>query len=418
MSFWQIDTDVIVVGAGPAGAATSFFLSKHGIDHVVIDKETFPRDKVCGDACSSKALLVIERASPEWLRELLQDGEQYMPSWGMSFTAANGKKVNIPFKPKEMREGAAPGFTVPRLVFDNFIFNRIKSAHSTVHQGASIQSIKREKGKIKLRMNYAGTDHEICCKIIVGCDGDKSIVRRKFFDYENAKRSDAVGLRAYFEGVSGMQDDGLLEVHFLQEMLPGYFWIFPLPGGRANVGVGILSETVRKKKIKLREQMLHAIAHNPGLAPRFKDAKLIDKVQGWGLPLATSKLTLSTDNVLLAGDAASLVDPFSGEGIGNAMYSGMLAAHAIKEALDAGNFSAAFLREHYDVVVNKRLGEEFRISSKLQQFCRYPWLFNMVVNKAQKSHTLRDTIGSMFYDMQLREQVKKPSFYLKVLFNK
>lgn len=414
----KLNTDVIVVGAGPAGAGTSFFLSKHGIAHVVIDKETFPRDKVCGDACSGKTVLVIERANPEWLSEILGDAGQYMASWGMSFVAANGKKVDIPFRPKEMRDGSAPGFTATRVRFDNFLFNKIPSPYNKVFQAASIQDIKRNDDHVSVQMSCDGTDYEICAKVIVGCDGDKSIIRRHFFKNDTTTKSDAVGLRAYFEGVEGIQEDNFLEVHFLKEMLPGYFWIFPLPGGMANVGVGILSETVRKKKINLREQMMHAIENNPALAQRFKNAKLIDKIHGWGLPLAGNELTLSTDNVLLAGDAASLVDPFSGEGIGNAMYSGMMAAHAINTALRAGDFSAAFFREHYDSVVNRRLGEEFKVSGTLQQLCKYPWIFNMVVNKAQKSKTLRESIGSMFYDMQLREQVKKPSFYLKILFNR
>jgi geranylgeranyl reductase family protein len=418
VSTTKLNTDVIVVGAGPAGAGTSFFLSKQGIDHVVIDKETFPRDKVCGDACSGKTALVIERANPEWLQEIFAESENYMPSWGMSFVAANGKQVDIPFRPKEMRDGSAPGFTASRLVFDNFLFRKIQSAHNKVFQGALIKRVERNDGQMDVQMSCDGTDYEICAKVIVGCDGDKSIIRRNFFKKDTTTKSDAVGLRAYFEGVEGLQEDNFLEVHFLKEMLPGYFWIFPLPGGMANVGVGILSERVRKKKINLREQMLHAIKNNPALAPRFKNAKLIDKIHGWGLPLASNSLTLSTDNVLLAGDAASLVDPFSGEGIGNAMYSGMLAAHAINTALRSGDFSAAFFREHYDSVVNRRLGEEFKVSGTLQQLCKYPWIFNMVVNKAQKSKTLRDSIGSMFYDMQLREQVKKPSFYLKILLNR
>jgi len=78
-----------------------------------------------------------------------------------------------------------------------------------------------------------------------------------------------VGLRAYYEGVAGLHPDNFIELHFLPEMLPGYLWIFPLPNGMANVGVGILSERIREKKMNLREQMLYAIRHNPQIAPRF-----------------------------------------------------------------------------------------------------------------------------------------------------
>ena len=418
MRVQKLETAAIIIGAGPAGAGTSFFLSKHGIDHIIIDKETFPRDKVCGDACSGKTALVIERANPDWLKEVLQDTRAYMPSWGITFVAPNSKRLDIPFKTNRTKEDPAPGFTAPRLVFDDFIFRKITSPHSRVFEDARVQKIEQENGKITVHMDCNGVEYEINSSVIVGCDGDKSIVRKKFFSHDTMPKSNAVGLRAYYEGVTGLHEENFLELHFLNEMLPGYLWIFPLPNGRANVGVGILSETVRKKKINLREQMLHAITNNPALAPRFANAKLIDKIQGWGLPLAYGQQAISTENVLLVGDAASLVDPFSGEGIGNAMYSGMLAAHCIKAGVDSENYSAAFFKQQYDDVVYKRLGDEFRISATLQRLCRYPWLFNFVVNKAYKSPTLRNTISGMFYDMELRNQFMKPSFYLKILSNR
>jgi flavin-dependent dehydrogenase len=186
----------------------------------------------------------------------------------------------------------------------------------------------------------------------------------------------------------------------------------------ANVGVGIISEQIRKKKINLREQMLHAIKTNPQIAPRFADATLVDKIKGWGLPLAMERQPLSGNNFMLVGDAGCLIDPFSGEGIGNALYSGMLAAAGIQQAVAQKDFSAAFLKTAYDDVLYKRLGSELQISATLQRLCKYPWLFNFVVNKAYKSQSLRHTISCMFTDMDLREQLSKPSFYLKILLNK
>lgn len=231
-------------------------------------------------------------------------------------------------------------------------------------------------------------------------------------------KTNAVGLRAYYEGVTGLHQDNFIELHFLPEVLPGYLWIFPLPNGVANVGVGILSERIRKKKINLREQMLYAIKNNPQIAPRFANARLTDKIQGWGLPLAMERQPISGDNFILTGDAACLIDPFSGEGIGNALYSGMLAAAAINEAHEQSKYSATFLKTAYDDVVYKRLGDELKISATLQRLCKYPWLFNFVVNKAYKSSSLRNTISCMFTDMDLREQLSKPSFYFQILFNK
>ena len=418
MDIRKIQTSVIIIGAGPAGTGTSFFLTKEGIPHIVIEKEIFPRDKVCGDACSGKTALVINRANPEWLAEILGDEKNFLPSWGITFVAPNGKALDIPFSPNRNKETKAPGFTTPRLILDNFLFKKMPSPYCTIYQGASVSAISESDGSVTVQMAHEGIQYEITAPVIVGADGDKSMVRKKYLNEHTVPKTYAVGLRAYYEGVSGLHLDNFIELHFLPEMLPGYLWIFPLPNGMANVGVGILSERIREKKINLREQMLYAIKNNPQIAPRFANAKLADKIQGWGLPLAMERQPLSGDNFILTGDAACLIDPFSGEGIGNALYSGMLAAMAIKEATTANDFSAVFLKKAYDDVVYKRLGEELKISATLQRLCKYPWLFNFVVNKAYKSPSLRNTISCMFTDMDLRDQLSKPSFYLKILFNK
>jgi geranylgeranyl reductase family protein len=414
----RIDTKVIIIGAGPAGAGISWFLTKYEIPHVVIEKETFPRDKVCGDACSGKTALVINRANPEWLAEILGNEAAFLPSWGIKFVAPNGKALDIPFSPNRTKETKAPGFTVPRLAFDEFIFRKMPSPWCTIYEGASTGRIAHGENIVTVSMAHGGEDYTISAPLIIGADGDKSIVRKQFLSSNTVPKTYAVGLRAYYEGITGMHTENFIELHFLPEVLPGYLWIFPLPGGRANVGVGILSEVIREKKINLREQMLAAIKNNPQIAPRFANARLIDKIQGWGLPLAMERQPLSGDNFMLCGDAACLIDPFSGEGIGNALYSGMLAAMAIKEALPANDFSASFLKTAYDDVLYKRLGDELKISATLQRLCKYPWLFNFVVNKAYKSPSLRNTISCMFTDMDLREQLSKPSFYLKILFNR
>ena len=410
-------TSVIIVGAGPAGAATSFFLTKYGIDHVVIERETFPRDKVCGDACSGKTALVINRANPEWLSEILAKPTDFLPSWGITFAAPNGKTIDIPFYPNRQPETKAPGFTVSRLHFDNFLFSKMPSPHCRIFQGVSTTSIKKENGGNVVEFIKDGNSYQVAAPLVVGADGDKSIVRRKFFNDSENHKAYAIGLRGYYTGVTGMHPDNFIELHFLKELLPGYLWIFPLPNGMANVGVGILSEVVREKKINLRERMLDALKNNPKISGRFTNAELVDGIKGWGLPLANERVPLSGDNFMLTGDAACLVDPFSGEGIGNAMYSGMLAAAAIKEALSDGNFSAEFLKHTYDDVFYKRIGQELQISSAMQKMSKYHWLFNFVINKAHKSPALKHTISCMFTDMDLRDQLRKPSFYWKVLFN-
>lgn len=417
MAVKHIDTNAIIVGAGPAGAATSIYLSKAGIDHVILDKEHFPRDKVCGDACSGKTAYVIRNANPAWMREIFANENTNTPNHGIIFVAPNGKPLSIPFKPNSHEGETAPGFTAKRLDFDNFLFEKLSTTHCSIFQNTRVSAIDR-KDDVTVHFTSNGEEYSVTAPVIVGADGDKSIVRKKFLPEYSTDKTSAVGLRAYYKGVTGMNPGNYIELHFLPEVLPGYFWIFPLPNGMANIGVGIMSERIRAKKINLREKMLKAIETSPTIAPRFKNAQLEGKILGWGLPMGMEQAPVSGERFLLTGDAASLVDPFSGEGIGNAMYSGMLAARSIEEAHKAQQFDADFLKASYDKPLYKRLGDELRIGTTMQKLCRYPWLFNFVVNKAHKSPSLSKTISCMFLDIDLRDQLRKPSFYLKILFNK
>ncbi|MBN9482290.1 MAG: hypothetical protein BGO70_17080 [Bacteroidetes bacterium 43-93] len=415
----SIDTNVIIIGAGPAGAGTSIYLTKAGIPHVIIDKAVFPRDKVCGDGCSGKTAFVLRKANPDWLKEIFSRETDFMPSHGIIMVAPNGRAINIPYNPSRQPGETAPGFTTPRMVFDNYLFEKLPSPYATIYQDANVKTIVRNADKT-ITVSFAQGEEtiEVTAPLIVGADGDKGITRRTMLGEHFSHKAYTVGLRGYYEGVTGLHQENFIELHFLPELLPGYFWIFPMPNGMANVGVGILSERIRSKKINLREKMLDAIKNNPNISHRFANAKLVDKIQGWGLPMGVELLPVSGDNFLLTGDAASLVDPFSGEGIGNALYSGMLAAYAIEKAMQENRYDAAFLKEAYDGPLYKRLGNELKLSTSLQRLCRFPWLFNLIANKANKSPELSKTISFMFTDLNLRELFKKPSFYAKILFNR
>jgi flavin-dependent dehydrogenase len=168
--------------------------------------------------------------------------------------------------------------------------------------------------------------------------------------------------------------------------------------------------------VNLKVDMLRGIANNPSIKDRFKNARLVSKVQGWGLPLGSKKRPLSGNRFLLVGDAGSLIDPFTGEGIGNAMYSGMMAANHIAEAVKLQRFDEAFLKI-YDEAFYDRQWDELKLSHTMQKLCKYPWLFNFVVNKAHKNKTLRETISCMFEDLDLRAKLRNPLFYIKLLIN-
>ncbi len=410
-------TDIIIIGAGPAGCATSLFLAEAGIPHTILEKQTFPRDKVCGDALSGKSVYVLNKLDPTIIPEIATKTDSFIDSWGVKFVAPNGKSIDIPFKSETNTNTLPPGFISKRIHFDHYLFSKLNKNYATVIEGAEVNEVEYIGDTIRVTYHKNGEKHWLeNVQLIVGAEGDRSIVAKKLAGIKKENDHYCAGIRAYYEGVEGMHPKNFIELHFLKELLPGYFWIFPLPNGQANVGAGMLSSVVSKNKVNLKADMLDAIANNPNINGRFKNATLVGKVEGWGLPLGSKKRPLSGNRFLLTGDAGSLIDPFTGEGIGNALYSGMMAAEMIGKSIKANRFDALFLKE-YDQTFYNRQWDELKLSHTMQKLCKYPWLFNLVVNKAHKNKALKETISCMFEDLDLRAKLRNPLFYLKLLVN-
>ena len=296
------------------------------------------------------------------LTELFSKEHHFLPSHGITFAAPNGNSIDVPFPKNKLIDDQPIGFVSKRVVFDNFLFEKAHSPMVTILQQVTIVKIDKINNGYSISYKQNDGELEICaCSIIIGADGDKGISRKLLLNNNAISKSSAIGLRAYYKGVTGMHAENFLELHFLKEVLPGYLWIFPLPNGDANIGIGINAKIARKKKINLRKVMQDALENNPAIKERFKNATLKDKIYGWGLPTGEAKTKISGDHFLLAGDAASLVDPFTGEGIGNALYSGMLAAEVAVEAIAQNNFTGEFLNKKYDTVLYRRIGDELKL---------------------------------------------------------
>ncbi len=404
----------LIIGAGPAGATTSLFLTKAGIDHLVIDKAAFPRDKICGDALSGKVVSLFADLGLNYLDEVESLEDEFLPCMGISFVAPNGKCLSVPFRTKVAGRETAAGFISKRIHFDQFLVNHLEPGR--LLQQCELVSFERKPTGIHAILKYEGQEHAIRTDIIVGAEGDRSLVAKQLAGFVKSKDHYCAAVRAYYSGVTPGPDDRHIELLFVNEALPGYLWIFPLPNGQWNVGVGMLSRKVSDRKVNLKKLMEDLIATHPLLKDRFVNAKLESPVQGWGLPLGSKRWPLAGERFLLTGDAGSLIDPFTGEGIGNAMYSGKLAAETIRKALEQKDFSAKQLSV-YEANVYAALGQELKIGNTLQKLTNYPWMFNFVVGKALKNSTLRDTITCMFEDITLRDKMRNPMFYVRLLVN-
>jgi geranylgeranyl reductase family protein len=403
---------IVIAGAGPAGAITSLALSKAGQPHLILDKAQFPRDKICGDAISGKPLEILYSLVPEATLEFSKS-EGAIDANGIQFVAPNGKGVNIPFpKPKT---DAPIGLVSKREVFDNFLFNQLQNSSAEIWQNAEVTGVERIGNGVKLEIEENGVKRYVTTPLVIAADGSRSMVKRGLVGDDQEDAHFCGGIRAYYKGVEGLHPENYLELHFLKELLPGYFWIFPLPNGDANVGMGMLSSNIKKNRVNLRKAMLDAIENHPALKQRFANAELDGKIIGWGLPLGSKKRPLSGDNFMLTGDAGSLIDPFTGEGIGNASVSGLLAAEYALKATAAKSYQAKDFSA-YDMAVYDKLWDELKTSHRLQKLSSYPWLFNFVVNRVRSSRALQDVFTNMFTDLDMRAQMKNPLFYFRLLF--
>ncbi len=408
-----IETDILIIGAGPAGASAALFLAKKGIHSVIVEKEKFPRDKICGDALSGKTVEVLNKLDKSLVDEI-SNYEKFLGSYGVTFFAPNQDFLRVPFQTKKEKQNA-PGFISKRIDFDNWLVEKVKSKEEIeLLEKTEIRDYRKEDNCI---IAESKDGKRFKTKIVIACDGAYSTFTKNIAGLKTEPAHNCFGLRAYYKNVKGLDAENFIELHFLKEFLPGYFWIFPLPNGDANVGIGMRADKMSEKKINLKKSFESILENNPVMRERFSTAEKIDDIKQYGLPLGSKRRKLSGDNYMLCGDAAMLIDPFTGEGIGNAMFSGMYAALQAEKCLQQNNFTSSIM-EQYDNDLYKRLWSELLLSYRMQQLVNFPWLFNMVVRNANSNKLLSETISCMFEDLDMRARLKNPMFYFKLLFSR
>ncbi|MDO8427866.1 MAG: geranylgeranyl reductase family protein [Candidatus Diapherotrites archaeon] len=409
------DFDVIVVGGGPGGSTTGVFLAKAGKKVLLLEKEQYPKDKTCGDAVSGKSVKILRELG---LQKEMDQLEQIHID-GVTISSPNGTLLDVNIPKTGVQNN---GYVCKRMVYDNFLFQNMKKQKNiTVKEKFMVTGLLKEGDQVvgvKGKDLISGKEEQYTAKIVVGADSAHSIVAKELGLNEIDEKHYIVALRLYYEGVTDLTNK--IEIHFVPELIPGYFWIFPtIEGnqkGECNVGVGMIVKDLKKKKVNLEKAMFKAIEENPLFKERFKNAKKVSPVKGWNLPLGSKVRKCAGNGFVLVGDAASLIDPFTGEGIGNAMTSGKLASEVIVKAFEKNDFSHSVLKEYQDQV-EKILRPELMNSYKLQKVASNTFLLNWVTGKAKRNPKLADFIGGTLVNENTQEKIGGLKFFIKIFFS-
>jgi menaquinone-9 beta-reductase len=355
------DCDVVVVGGGPAGAAAAARLAGRGFETVLVDRASFPRDKVCGDF-----------VGPMALAELADLGVAQLEAFGATAAMAT-LALHVDSDPAALlgipQVDGIPGYgrVIPRLQLDAWIVDAARRAGATVLEGRKAETVRQAPDAVIVAGDGASGPWQLRARLLLGADGSNSMVARTLRGGAPPSRDRITAVRAYFDDVEG--PDGQGDIWFRGDTFPGYHWLFPAAGGSANLGVGMLVSTYPRPARNLRDMLERLIAEDASMRRRLRNARMRGRVLGHPLTTYDPRLPLIGDRVMLLGDAAGLINPLNGEGIQYALHSARWAADVAADRLDSDRLDAAAL-EGYQQRVQQTLRTDMALSRLIVQLFR------------------------------------------------
>jgi geranylgeranyl reductase family protein len=410
------DYDVVVVGAGPAGATAALVARRSGLSVLRLDKRRFPRDKICGDAVARKSLRYLRELG---LLERVR-AQTHEPIGAAILGAPNGTTLAIDLHDRRAAGGAEakPHIICRREIFDNVLWEAARQ-ESEALEGCAVTDVLFENGGVRgVEYQSAGagiSPTRVSAGIVIAADGFNSIVARKLGVYRHDPDRWYVATRAYYSGLDCPRNT--VEVHFVEETLPGFLWMFPTGDGITNVGLGMIHSDVRKCGKSLRE-VHETVVGSPRFRDRFARAERIGGIHGWNIPSPDFSRTIHGNGFVLIGDAAGLVDPFSGEGIGNAMCSASIAARLAADAVSADADRDRILGQYPQLLWKAVDASELRLHYRLRALARRCSLVNFLVGRAAKHRDVLEWLTGMTAEegaVDRKHELTSPWTYLKLL---
>jgi geranylgeranyl reductase family protein len=331
--------DVIVVGAGPAGSATAYHLAQAGADVLLLEKASFPRDKICGDGLTPRAV-----------RQLVAMGfDLDEPGWqkndGLRIVGA-GHRLELPWP--DLTTFPPYGAVRTRMDLDELLARHAQKSGARLTERTSVTGpvIDERTGRVvgvtarpvDDRGRRAGDEVTYRAPVVVACDGVSSRLATSLGLERRENRPMAVAVRAYYE--TPRHDDPWME-SWLElwdgtpgesNLLPGYGWIFAVGDGTANVGLGILNTSAAFQHVDYKQILRTWLANTPE-EWGFRDENMVGRIGSAALPMGFNRKPHVAQGMLLVGDSGGMVNPFNGEGIDYALEAGHMAADTILQAL-------------------------------------------------------------------------------------
>jgi menaquinone-9 beta-reductase len=347
--------DVVIVGAGPGGSATAYYLARQGLAVLLLDKAEFPRDKTCGDGLTPRALAVLDDMG--LLDKLSQVGCRIN---GMEIYAPNGRSIGAPIPISAGRP--AYMLVVPRLTLDNILCEHAQAAGAVFQAGIRVTDVRANGAEgvvVEGELNGHKTQYTGRAAVIATGANPRLIMRMGAISEAPATM---VAARAYYENLDVMNDR--IQLRFDGVPMPGYAWVFPTATRTANVGAGFCARGRRRKLPSPQEAMAQFLQHSH-LKDTLARARRISPVKGYPLRVDFTTAPTFCGRVLFVGEAAGLVNPLSGEGVDYALESGQVAAGRLASMFKSGDFSPAQF-EAYDHELREHFQALFRFCARVR----------------------------------------------------
>ena len=381
---------VLIIGAGPSGTACAATLHRLGHEVVVVDKATFPRDKCCGDGLTTNALRILEGLNfdpsrvADW--QTCSDVEMRSPT---------GRIIDLPLP----TIGGQFAAIAPRAQFDHALVQHCRDMGITIHEGCAFESMTHhDTNGISVRVENLG---ELTVDYVVAADGMWSPVRKSLGLSTPGYLGEWHAFRQYIGNVHGSANEKL-HIWFDKDLLPGYAWSFPLPDNRVNFGFGILRTSDRSTKYMndLWRDLLTRPYITETLGEHFVPE---DRHTAWPIPARIHDAVRSSGRVLFIGDAVCATDTLTGEGIGQALETGIAAGEAIHECN-----TAADVRDSYSHKIDSLLLADHRMSSVLSRMLTYPFVARIVLALVDSNNWTRKNFVRWMFEDEARAVVFTP----------